>query len=223
MARPPQANAERTKQRLLAAASELFSRRGVSGTSLREVARAAGVTMATIHYHFGSKDALYAACLDTAYSELAIRLEPLGGMLQGLVEELRLAASSQVELAAVIERVVRASFRFARQRRPALQLLQRTLVETGELDARWREGSFLPFLEQAAQVLAPALGQPEGQLRWHIQSLAALGMRYALSTPRELARFDGQPEPAGKRAAEAAVRAAEDHLVRVAQRLLQGV
>ena len=48
----------RTRERILDAAERLFAERGVAGASLRAITRAAGVNLAAVHYHFGSKDAL---------------------------------------------------------------------------------------------------------------------------------------------------------------------
>lgn len=53
---PPPGNA---RQRLLAAGLDLFADKGFRATSVRELARAAGVNVAAISYHFGDKAALY--------------------------------------------------------------------------------------------------------------------------------------------------------------------
>jgi AcrR family transcriptional regulator len=47
-----------TQARILDAAERLYSERGVAGTSLRAVTAAAGVNVAAVHYHFGSKEGL---------------------------------------------------------------------------------------------------------------------------------------------------------------------
>jgi AcrR family transcriptional regulator len=52
-----------TRDRLISAAIDSFGHRGFDGTSIRDIARAAGVNIAGIAYHFGGKDQLYAACL----------------------------------------------------------------------------------------------------------------------------------------------------------------
>src|SRR3954469_1662625 len=49
---------ESTKEKLLDAAERLIAERGVAGTSLRKVVAAAGVNLASVHYHFGSRDEL---------------------------------------------------------------------------------------------------------------------------------------------------------------------
>jgi AcrR family transcriptional regulator len=50
-----------TKTRILDAAERLFAQKGFAGTSLRAVTGAAGVNLASVHYHFGSKDGLVQA------------------------------------------------------------------------------------------------------------------------------------------------------------------
>lgn len=51
------------KDVILKAAIELFSKRGLEGVSIREIAALADVHFASIRYHFGDKDELYKACL----------------------------------------------------------------------------------------------------------------------------------------------------------------
>jgi AcrR family transcriptional regulator len=60
MARPKRT----TKDKLMDAAEKLFARRGFHGTSLRDITGAAGVDLALVNYHFGSKKKLLAAVLD---------------------------------------------------------------------------------------------------------------------------------------------------------------
>jgi AcrR family transcriptional regulator len=47
-----------TKERILTAAESLFAQRGFEGASLRQLTAAAGVNLAAVNYHFGSKDNL---------------------------------------------------------------------------------------------------------------------------------------------------------------------
>jgi AcrR family transcriptional regulator len=47
-----------TKERILCAAEVLFAQRGFDGASLRQLTAAAGVNLAAVNYHFGSKDKL---------------------------------------------------------------------------------------------------------------------------------------------------------------------
>ncbi|MFS1286578.1 TetR family transcriptional regulator [Pseudomonas piscis] len=71
MARKTAAEAARTRRRILEAASELFSREGVSSTTLDQIARQAGVTRGAIYWHFKGKQDL----LDALFSEQTLPLE----------------------------------------------------------------------------------------------------------------------------------------------------
>jgi len=53
-----------TKDKLMDAAEKLFARRGFHGASLRDITAAAGVDLALVNYHFGSKKGLLAAVLE---------------------------------------------------------------------------------------------------------------------------------------------------------------
>ncbi len=61
MARRTKAEAEQTRNDLLDAAEALFFERGVSGTSLDDIARAAGVTRGAVYWHFKNKLDLFCA------------------------------------------------------------------------------------------------------------------------------------------------------------------
>ena len=62
---PPRGrDAADTKNRLLDAAERLFAERGFSGTSMRALTQAAGVSVSAANYHFGSKEALLTASID---------------------------------------------------------------------------------------------------------------------------------------------------------------
>jgi AcrR family transcriptional regulator len=51
----------RTKERILDTAERLFAERGYSATSLRAIIAEADVNLASVHYHFDSKEALLEA------------------------------------------------------------------------------------------------------------------------------------------------------------------
>src|SRR3546814_18747486 len=57
-------DAERSKQALLEAAQRLFSGRGYTEVSVRDIAADAGINPALVSYYFGSKKALFAMALD---------------------------------------------------------------------------------------------------------------------------------------------------------------
>ncbi len=65
-----------TRRRILAAADELFCEAGLDATTTREIAVRSQVNKALIHYHFGSKDELFEAVLDSYYDALFGKLQP---------------------------------------------------------------------------------------------------------------------------------------------------
>jgi AcrR family transcriptional regulator len=66
--RPRDGNPAETRREILKAAEESFAASGFVGATTREVAARAGVNVATLHYHFGSKERLYRAVLEAAVS-----------------------------------------------------------------------------------------------------------------------------------------------------------
>lgn len=64
-----------TKDTILDAASRCFADQGYEGTSLDTVAQVAGVTKATVYYHFDSKETLFAGTLTRYLAEALARLE----------------------------------------------------------------------------------------------------------------------------------------------------
>jgi len=67
---PRRRDAAGTRQRLLEAAREQFSRGEYSATTVRDITDQAGVNVALVSRYFGSKEGLYRACLLSASSEL---------------------------------------------------------------------------------------------------------------------------------------------------------
>ncbi|TBW36928.1 DUF1956 domain-containing protein [Siculibacillus lacustris] len=61
---PPPSPGEGTRGQLLRAGLDLFGRQGFDGTSIRDIARAAGANVAGIAYHFGGKTGLHRACAE---------------------------------------------------------------------------------------------------------------------------------------------------------------
>ena len=61
---PGRLPADERRRQLIEVAIDVFSRRGFSGTTTREIAAAAGVTEAIIFRHFATKEQLYTALLD---------------------------------------------------------------------------------------------------------------------------------------------------------------
>jgi AcrR family transcriptional regulator len=67
------------RDRILHAACELIAERGIGGARIAQVARAAGVSTALVHYHFRTRETLLRETLDYAFDlASAVRLRPGG-------------------------------------------------------------------------------------------------------------------------------------------------
>lgn len=89
-----------TKRRLLDAAEQLFARHGYHCTSLRKVTNEAGVNLAAVSYHFGSKEALVEAIFER-------RLQPLNKERFARLEAVEATAAGEGRCPSV-EEVLRA-------------------------------------------------------------------------------------------------------------------
>jgi AcrR family transcriptional regulator len=63
------------RERLLAAASDLFSRKGYSATTTREIVAAARVTKPVLYYYFQNKEGIYVELMRKAFAKLDTLLD----------------------------------------------------------------------------------------------------------------------------------------------------
>ncbi|MGW1592070.1 TetR/AcrR family transcriptional regulator [Streptomyces sp. NPDC002386] len=66
--RPPRTESAGTRDRILSAAREEFSERGYEKTSVRGIAKAAGVDSALVHHYFGTKEQIFEASVAVAFA-----------------------------------------------------------------------------------------------------------------------------------------------------------
>jgi TetR/AcrR family transcriptional regulator len=136
-----------TRQRLIEASIDVFSRQGFDGTSLSSIAEEAGVTQPTLNYHFGTKDQLYRdvisycgtqwiAAVETGddlrdlsrLDVLKVALRRLGRVIAGqkVVTRLMLQASMHPDFEGEVEKALRPGV-------DALTALLEDLIATGSL------------------------------------------------------------------------------------------
>jgi AcrR family transcriptional regulator len=101
LARPPNADGQRTRQAILDAALALFADKGYFGTSLRDVARAVGIRESAIYNYFAGKEALFEALLA---AESAVKTERLTAILEAPIADVRVVLEQLAEF--VLDRFV---------------------------------------------------------------------------------------------------------------------
>lgn len=87
--RPPRTESADTRDRILNAAREEFSERGYDKTSVRGIAKAAGVDSALVHHYFGTKEQVFEASVEVAFAPaLKVRDVVLEGPLDDVGERM---------------------------------------------------------------------------------------------------------------------------------------
>jgi TetR/AcrR family transcriptional regulator len=79
-------SADSTRDRIVAAAADLFSERSFDGATTRDIAARAGVTQPLLNYHFRSKDELWQAAVDSLFDLLNESLHARAVGLRGVDE-----------------------------------------------------------------------------------------------------------------------------------------
>jgi AcrR family transcriptional regulator len=155
-----------TKERILDTAERLFAERGYSATSLRSIIAAADVNLASVHYHFHSKEALLEAVF--LRRALPANLE----RLQLLEYCEREAGDGPPDLTKVIEAFVMPAFLAAKDPArggPLFRKLMGRLYAEGDVMPHMISKHFIPLLARFAAVLARALPElPQDELYWRV-------------------------------------------------------
>jgi AcrR family transcriptional regulator len=152
-----------TRERLLSAAERLLLESGYERVSIRAVCAAAEVNPAAVHYHFGSKQALVAALLQSR----------LGPLWQTSLDDL---AGRGATVAECVDAVIDPLVRLADDPigRLHIRLLARLVL--GRQDIGWTARWFTldPFADLLRQQY-PALSAQEARARWMLAFDLVLG------------------------------------------------
>jgi AcrR family transcriptional regulator len=137
-----------TKTRILDAAEELFADNGFTATSLRMITASAGVNLAAVNYHFGSKEALLAEVLGR-------RIGPINQERVELLDAAE-AGDSTLELEQILHAFLSPPFRAmlgsGEKGAKFMQLIGRTHSETNDK----MRGLFFELFEEVFRRFAGA-------------------------------------------------------------------
>lgn len=178
------ANAADTPQRLLDAAEELFASRGFRAVSLRELTSAAEANLASVNYHFGSKEQLLAAVF-------ARRLGPLNeARLHALNAAEARHAPAAVPVAEIVTAFLRPLFDASEGGVVRPSLLMRLMTRLAEEDPERWSGLlgklFAPTIIRFDTALARALPELPDDERWYRMTFFVSAAIEALATPQRL-------------------------------------
>jgi AcrR family transcriptional regulator len=149
-----------TRTRILDAAEELFMQHGFEGTSMRLLTTKAGVNLAAVNYHFGSKHALIEAVFRR-------RLDPMNAERIAALERLENPSPE-----AIIRAFVGPSLRMiedVKAGRNFIRLLGRTYTEPTKSVRALIGQMYAPTMERYKSALERALPQmPRDELVWRM-------------------------------------------------------
>jgi TetR/AcrR family transcriptional regulator len=151
--RPQRLSYVERRAQIIDAATQLFSRFGFSGTTTREIARAARINVALIFRFFPRKDDLYAAIIDKK-AELS---NP-----EVWLDELRGAAAARDDVA-VVGQFLRRIIYQQRHDPDFVRLMLYSGLEEHSVAARYRERYFAPLYTFLLEYVE--LRQREGRFR----------------------------------------------------------
>jgi AcrR family transcriptional regulator len=175
----------RTREKILDAANKLFAERGVEGVSLRELTLKAGVNIAAVHYHFGSKEGILPELFArSSKSIVKWRLD--------LLERVRRHPDGRPYLEDVLEAFLRPALQSGRRQNAAfVQLRARLALERDEAKravlSRTFDASSKKFIEAIAEAL-PDL--PTIDLYWRFHFLMG-SMFYTMADSGRIQSLSG--------------------------------
>ena len=149
---------------IIESSMKLFADKGFNGTSMRDIAKAAGITLPTIYYYFGNKEDLYQS------------------ILQEVIEKfIEATATAAVGVEGMREKLVAmgmAKHRFIAENREMMLLYLR------ELSRPTGEGSLSESLEKGLMMLEMVVreGIEKGELRQVDPKIAAWYLMGVFST-----------------------------------------
>lgn len=178
---PPLPNT--TKDQILDAAEALFAEEGYAATPLRAITARAGVNLAAVHYHFGSKEelakAVFARRIAPINRERLRRLDALPADAAGLEPVVRAFLEPAIEIGVDPERGAAVK-----------RLMGRIYAGAPEFVRRMMREEFRDVAERFGAALRPHLPHLDGQgLLWRFHFMIG-AMAHALCFGQEITEMN---------------------------------
>jgi AcrR family transcriptional regulator len=175
------------KDKMLDAAEKLFAHHGFDGVSMRQLTLEAGMNVASVNYHFGDKESLYAAMI-------ARRLRPLNeARLAALEQAEREAGGQPVPISRIIEILVRPVFELSKDKSRGgpyiIRIVGRSLAEPLPFMDAILAAEFQPTMARFGQAVRRSVPQlsPEDFL-WRL-SFVYGAMQHTFSMLHRMGEF----------------------------------
>ncbi|HLP67679.1 MAG TPA: CerR family C-terminal domain-containing protein [Rhizobium sp.] len=168
-----------TRDRLLAAAIDVFGRDGFDATTTRALADAAEVNLQAIAYHFGGKEGLYLAAADHIAQSVATQV---GAVRESLEVRLAVADGSgtlppEEETRAMLADILAAMARLftSRESEAWVRFMVREQMAPTEAFERVYTNAMRPILQVVGRLVARLLGKEAASEHVRLRALSLVG------------------------------------------------
>ncbi|MBJ3774860.1 CerR family C-terminal domain-containing protein [Acuticoccus mangrovi] len=191
--------ADATREKLLAAAVEVFGLEGFDGATTRRIADAASVNLQAISYYFGSKEGLFLAAADHVVASILAEVSEERDAVRSRLAALDAAGEplSEAEARALLTQLltVFAHLFLSPRSEPWARFVMREQMQPGDAFVRIYQGIMAPTLAVAHRLLGAILGEPPKSTTVRLRAMSLLGsvlvFRVAHSTVLAEMGWDG--------------------------------
>ncbi|AHG46519.1 TetR family transcriptional regulator [Rhizobium leguminosarum bv. trifolii CB782] len=176
---PASARAEAARQKMLAAALDVFGRYGFDGASTRQLTEAAGVNLQAIPYYFGSKEGLYIATaeylmarIDTHVGDMRARIGTHLMALDAAGETLG-ETQARLFLTEILQTMV--TLFVGKESESWARFLIREQMEPTEAFTRVYQGIMRPMIEMGRRLIGAILGEDPASEHVRLRTFTLIG------------------------------------------------
>jgi len=177
-----------TRAQLIDAALDVFNELGFEGASTRAIAKKAGVNLAAIVYHFGSKQALHVAVAQYITERIAANIGPAFALAAAHADALASPDAAREAILRVVDIFIDVILGKAEAARWARFILREQMHPTAAFEVLYQFiGGALAMI---AKVVATALDRPESaETRLHVFALLGEVLYFRVAQPVVLRRM----------------------------------
>lgn len=185
------AKGQATRGRLLAEGLRLFAVKGFEAVGTRELAAAAGTNIASIAFHFGGKEGLYAAVIRQVAEELSGLYKI--AFAQAAAESAKAGEDAPARARRAMTTLIAALLSAKRPQWMSLLLQREFITPTPAFETLFDE-AIAPGLDEISRLTAEATGLAAAGLDNRVLAYSLFTMASAFSRNRNFLRFSAKAE-----------------------------